>query len=926
MAHTINGLAIRDGCRLSILPGFQNPPAGGGQTGSTPPTLVPTHFPRDTSGILDPPWDPPPPPRETFTSVLFPQGIGGTGATAGGLSVTTGGPQGPITGGPVGPTATAPTGPPAGPPAGPTATAPTGPTGPTTGGQPAGPTATAPTGPTGPTGPTTGGQVPGPTATAPTGPPLQYRCQELRYICPEDLELPVSQQRIRSVYRTCIPATPGVGSGLVASGVSNPSPGVTEAFVVVMGDLKTQQECAQACVPAQSVYSVNCGPLGSGLTGSTVSVGGSEAIEAIEAQSYVGEILSKVNSTQKTQSTNNANKISVDEALLPQTQSSLIKNLYPSFIYDPQKNFFSVPVTEKIISMSNNKYTNIFRDFVAEEVGYLLRYQNENTRDWEETPIQNLTDPKLIFSLSKNIVEAFNNIRDITGKVIGLSSFLEVIRKHLVTGTLNEFNPDYYLRSYELQKSRKFVDFNKSVSKSSNELFSLLYLRDPEFGLTTPRSDWDKEIQMGRFRFLNEDLEVALSIQKENGEITTLDTPNEGIPISFLTPKSASTPANMGSPNLLNIGDGGGYYFNSMLLDTTEQPVATLNLASSTFYAPASVRSSLLEVMDWDFQYKITSKSLENKNEFVSGDLGVSSLEPLYFAIDLSSVSSYSFNRGMVETYSSTYSIMTDTSAIQKHINNNALSIPEVYLDYRDPIYRYILDSSSFSMESSDISNRGFESNPTLLRGDNFVKNVPFAFIIIPSRGSNFNPFNGRSRVTSFSDIVEREIVLRPSINNRISEDKKTNFESYNLYNEDGSKRVGFNEKENIHSFGYRYTPSSYYNSFYSDGSIATSSSPVSSYGASYLVKDVLDFIKDEYNPTSLVWFDVFSRMPLSRMGELIYDLPAGFMTSLQNGYRHGIRMKNAQKSSSNPVTLLAEDSKTVVKSSNRPLRKVIPG
>ena len=867
---------MTDGCRVGILPGFQNPPAGGGQRGPTPVILVPTITTRGV--VFEIPTDPP---------------NGGGGGGGGGGS----GRAKPPTTAP--PAARGPAGPSTGGPAGPSNPSRVARRGPTTGG-PAGPTGSGPSNP---------GEVP----------PPMYRCQEFRFICLEDLERPLAQQRIRSIHRNCVAAnTVGPGTGIVTSGTITNSTGFIEAYVVVMGDLKTQQECAQVCIPADSVYSVTCGPQGGG--------GGGGGSEPTQPQSYVKELLLEVNSTQQAQSTNNANEISVNKALYPQTQPSLLSNTYSPFLYDPQKNFFNVPVTEKIISTLNNKYRTIFRDFVAEEVRDLLIYQNESNRDWEETSIQNLTDSKLIFSLSKNIVEAFNNIRDITGKIIGLPSFLEVVRKHLVTGTLNEFNPNYYLRSYELQKSRKFVDFNKSESRSSNELFSLLYLRDPEFGLTTTRIDWAKEIQMGRFRFLNEDLGVTLRVQKENGEIVNLGVPNEGVPISFLISKSATTPANVGSPNLLNIGDGGGYYFNSMLLDTTEQSVATSNLASSTFYAPPSVRSSLLEVMGKTFEYKITSKSLDNKNEFVSGDLGVESLEPLYFAIDLSSVSSYSFNAGTVETYSSTYSVMTNSADIQRHINNNALSIPEVYLDYRDPIYRYILDSSSFSMESSDLSNRGFESNPTVIRDDNFVKNVPFAFIIIPSKGTNFNPFNGRSKVTNFSDTVniEREIVLRPSINSRISETKKTNFESYNLYNEDGSKRVGFNEKENIHNFGYRYTPSSYYNSFYSEGAITTSSLPVSSYGASYVVKDVLDFIKDEYDPTTLAWFDVFSRMPLSRVGELMYDLPEGFMNSLENGYRHGIRMKNAQKSSSSPVTLLAEDSKTVVKSSTRPTTKSI--
>ena len=837
---------IYNGCRTAILPGFQNP-VGPSQPGSSPVILVPSE-PKPAFPVFIPNGDPPGGPGTGGPTTPNPQFPG---------------PGGPSTGGPTT----------------------TGPTGPSTGG-PAGPTTT------GPTGPSTG------------GPAKMYRCQEIRFICPEDLERPLSQQRVRSILRNCVEEFPGLGPGVIASGMQG-----NEGYVIVLGGLKTQQQCAQSCVPPQSVFSVTCGPLGGGGGGG----GGSEP-----PQNYVRQTLSEIEINQQNQNTSNGNEISVDKSLLPRFQANLYSNVYTPSLYDPQKNFFKVAVTTEIESSVNNSYRNVFRQSVAKEVNSLLRYQSTINREWEETAIQNLTDEKLIFSLNSNLVEAFNNLRDITGKVIGLSSFLEVVRKHIVTGTLNEFNPEYYLRSYQLQKSNKFVSFAKSESKSSNELFSLLYLKDSEFNLSNTPRQGQKLIEMGRFRFLNEDLNVSLGITKEDGSKVDLSVPNEGIPINFLASKSASTPPSVGSPELLNIGDGGGYYFASRVLDDNQIPVATSNSSKTSYYAPASVRSALLEVVDSSFEYTIKAKSLVSKNEFVSGDTGTSVLEPLYFGANLASVSSFSFNNGTVESYSSTYSRITEPSSIQQHINNNALSIPEVYLDYRDPLYRYILDASSFDMESKDLSNKGFESNPVVLGEDNFVKNIPFAFIIIPSRGSNFNPFNGRSTVTEMSDTVTREITLRPPINTSISKEKSNNFEFYNLYNDDGSKRIGFNEEEDFHNFGYRYVPSNYYNSFYSDGSVSTSSSPVSSYGSSYLVKDVLDFIKDEHNPSSIVWFDVFSRMPLSKVGELMYDMPEGFMDLIANGYRHGIHVKNAQRSSNNPVSLLPSDSKTIVNSSNR--------
>ena len=639
-------------------------------------------------------------------------------------------------------------------------------------------------------------------------------------------------------------------------------------------------------------------------------------------QGYVNTSLNQANSAAQNQASTNGEQISVNQAISNIVNPNAIVISDP--LYDPQQNFFKIKQTQKIVPVSNGYFLKVFRNSVAQEVYNLLFYQEGDTRSWDEDSIQNLTDDKIIFSLNINLLEAFNNLRDATGKQIGVNVFVNVIRKHLVTGTINEINPDYYLNSYETQKNSKFVSFSQSESQSSNELFSLLYLRDQRYGLGVIKDNFQNQIEMGRFRFLNEDLKLSLRIDKFDGSVDKLEIPNAGFPISYLNPVAASTIPAVGTTNLLNIGDGGGYYIQAESESGEEKPIVLDGLVSSTFYAPASVRSSLLDIVGSRFQYRLTAESLTNSHEFVSGDTGPSTLTPLYFGIELSSVETVAFSKPTVEDYSATYFRINNKEQIQKHLNNNSLAVPQVYLDYRDPLYRYILDTSSFSLKSSDISNKDFVANPTLLGSDNFVKNIPFGFVIVPSQGSNFNPFNGRSKITNLDDKVTREILLTPTLNRGITSNEKTGFDFYNLFLEDGLTRIGSFEQKSIHNFGYRYEPSSFYNTFYVGDTLGASSPTVSSYGASYLVKDVLDHIKDEYNPESVVWFDVFSRMPLSRIGELMFDLHEGFLDKLKNGFRHGIKIKNAQRNSINPVTLLKEDSKTIVKSESRPKSKLI--
>lgn len=638
-----------------------------------------------------------------------------------------------------------------------------------------------------------------------------------------------------------------------------------------------------------------------------------------QSLSYVGEISSQVALTQQNITNNNQKEINVDDILNASIRYNVRGSSFSPLIYDPKKTFFKLPENDNIISKVNNSsYRNIFRQTVCKEVKNLLTYRKESKQSWDESDIQTLSYNKLIFSLREDLVEAFSNLRNLNGNIVGINLFLDCLKKHLLTGTIDEFNEKYYLNLYKIQKSKNFINFNKSSNESSNQIFSLLHLKDSRYNLTSYKDGWQENIEMGRFRFLNEDLDVQLRVTELDGGSNPIPVPNEGIPITFLTPKSDTTPASVGSPSLLNIGDGGGYYFQSTLLDLTDKAVLTSNLADVSYYAPPYVKSNLLSINNANLEYVITAKSLNNQHEFVSGDAGASALTPLYFGINLNSVSSYSFNDGVVESYSASYSRIVNEDSIQKHINNNALSISELYVDYRDPLYRYILDTSSLDMKSSDISSRGFVANPTIIQTDNFVKNVPFGFIVIPCQGSDFNPFNGSSKIVSYGDYVERELAFEVSLDISI-EPKKRRFETYNTYLEDGSKRIGSYEKESVHNFGYRYHPSSYLTTYYSDGAFNTSSDPVSSYGASYLLREVIDYIKDEYNPSSIVWFDVFSRMPLTRVGELSYDLPEDLLEKLSNGYRSGFKIQNAQINTFNPVSLLEEDSKTIVRSSERP-------
>lgn len=769
-------------------------------------------------------------------------------------------------------------------------------------------------------GPTTGGPIPAaiPAATGPTtgGPSTsqKYQCQETRFICLEDLSKPLNQQRVRSIVKTCIPFDPAApGSGLVASGTTG-----NESFVVIRNAVfNTLQRCQQVCAPANASFSVTC-------TGQPSLPSLSPATQA-NASKRVEEVIAQANIQQQNQLSQNSNQINVDKAILPQVQNQLTSNSVTNLIYDPLLNFFNITPSEEIIPKPNSLYLNIFRSETAREVSEILKYQTDTRRPWNENAIQSLTDSKLVFSLQDNVVEAFNNIRDVDGSVVGLSTFLEVLRSHLITGTLEEFNVNYFLDAYRVQKRTKFVTFNKSESRSSNELFSVIYLNNPKYNLKARGDTTFEDLDFGRFRFLNEDMGVLISAEKLSGDRENIEVPNEGIPVTLIVDVDSSTPISVGSPDLLNIGDGGGYYFHGTLISGDEVPIDTINLRDNSYYAPTQIKSSLLDLLDNKLEYVITAKSLSANHEFVSGDAGVDSLEPLYFGINLNSVTNYEYDSAAITNYSATYSLISDPSSIQTHMNNNALSIPEMYLDYRDPLYRYIKDTSSFEIKASDITLESVNGKPNILNSSNFPKNIPFGFVIIPSRGTNFNPFNVKSKITKVGDIIERQIKVGAVIQNDISKYPGSNFSTYNIFVEEGKKRIGLVEPETVHNIGYKYAASSYDKSYYLGGQITTSPPTVSSYGTSYMLKDIIDSLYSEQNVSSLLWFDIFSRMTLREVGSLFYDMPEGFLDSLENGYRNGIIIKNAPNSTYNPPKPLSSDSKTVVKESDRREYERIP-
>ena len=613
----------------------------------------------------------------------------------------------------------------------------------------------------------------------------------------------------------------------------------------------------------------------------------------------------------------NATFVNTNQQILKEDNEEL-KNLnFNQKLYHPELNFFKSEPDRTITLTSNNSYRDIFSDKVDITVNKALLLTNTSSV-WNEKDFFNLTNEKIISSLNEDLLIAFKIIRFPGGEVVGLDTFVDSLRKHLVTGTISKFDPSFYIEVAKAQLQQNFTLLEPAATKEYASRFSIDYIVNNGESLLEDKTGAAKNIQVNRGRVLNEDLDMKINVQTILSGTQPITVPNEGVLLSALTAGSDTTPISVGKHDRLNTGDGGGYYFYISGVNDNV-PLRTDNLLETSFYLPDFKKSKVLSLNGKSFVATIEASSLPDKHEFVSGDAGASSFEPMYFGINLSSVSSSYEDDPLIEKYTAAYSRIVDTDQIARHVNNNAQSFSEFRIGYDDPLYRYILDTSSFTLTQEDLTVYGFKDGYSSVNF-NFPKNIPFAILILPVAGSKFNPLNAQSVLTTYKgDTFVRSLDFKPSIGSFIDKAQGTNLQRYNLYNRDGSTKIGLVEQGSVQSFGYDYDPSRFYNTLYDGSSYTSSIDAVSSFGISYLMTEVLDYLASSTTSKSITWFDVYRRMPFNRFSELFYTAPGGIFDDIKEGFRQGLKPDFVLKGRGDQESLLLpSDSRTIIEVGDR--------
>jgi len=603
---------------------------------------------------------------------------------------------------------------------------------------------------------------------------------------------------------------------------------------------------------------------------------------------------------------------------------SLLNNSESS-IYNSKLNFFSTSQENKSTGtkfVSNSFYTNIFNLTVAEEVHYFLARENSG-QTWNESNLYNLTLEKIGVSLNPNLFKALNSIHVPGSFKVNVNDFLQTIKKHLVTGTLSQFDCDYYINLAKRQENGYFKNYSNTFSKTKKDLASLVSLSKGSIAANTDDKDEYNKSQIRRQRRLNEEVYAKTFVITLEGDTKEFYILNPGAKVNKLLDPEADIYEDYNRFAENSPGDGYYIYFSSVSEGWI--PFKYYTMVSAATYAPPQVRFEALTIIGSDPSIYLRATSTSSNHEFVSGYVPSINVSPLYFKLNLQSISSSPTYNEFVETFTASYDLINDQALIDEHCDSNGFAVIRANIDYDDPLYQYALEASSISISQNEINLRYFGTNLMLGQDKILTKNIPHGIIVTPTKGSRFNPFNSRSKIRVFESSVTRELGFYPSFDLPDTDQTNSVLDSKYFYEEniEGNK-VGLVEPENVHGITYRYNPSSenFTNVIYSKDLgtyISSSVSPPSSYGISYLIKDVVDKLIENYNPQSLTWFDIFRRMTLNKFSEFYYDNSNLVLDKLANGLRNGITIRNVlNRPGSLLQEILPDDDMVIIKVEDR--------
>lgn len=594
-------------------------------------------------------------------------------------------------------------------------------------------------------------------------------------------------------------------------------------------------------------------------------------------------------------------------------------------LYHPKYNFFrletqNIPKDSKFIP--NAYYRNIFGELVAEEIDHVLKRTNTN-QSYSEVIIQSITPEKIALSLNPVLLNALTNIHDASNQKVPPTAFFKAIRKHLVTGTLDEFDPNFYINLADKQRNDVIKVYSNTLQPQQLlEKYALSIINNTEAKSDLDDKDEYQASLFRRSRRLNVDINARTCFTNLCGESSEITIDNAGLNITkFTNPALDDTVEDVVMPN----GDGYGYY---LYLNSSKYGCVSYQYdtdVSSAKYISPEVRFEALSVMRKDPYIKITAESPVGNHEFASGVTYTPDLAPVYLKLDLSSVSSLPSDNLIVDSISASYIVLTDQNEIDEHTDSHGLNVSRVNIDYKDPIFRYIKQSGKINYNQLDINFKNSGKNRGLANQSILTSNLAFGLVVRPVMGSKFNPFNGYSNIESFTgNKVVRSVKFMPSIDVSDFSRRDPILDKVFVFDVKNDYKIGIAEPADSQALTFRFNSQSesLTNSFYDKTTQSYTASTVTSIpdrGLAYLIKESLDYLIQTYpDKQSFTWYDVYRRLPMNKFSEILYETPELF-NELAYGLRNNVKIVNVLNRANNDLTeVLPDDEKVIIKETDR--------
>lgn len=541
--------------------------------------------------------------------------------------------------------------------------------------------------------------------------------------------------------------------------------------------------------------------------------------------------------------------------------------------------------------VQNDKNRNVFADLVSPVVKYFLDHKNTNI-EWSDKFAVGLSKTRIIKSLRVDVYNTFKSILDIDGQPINVDFFLNMIKRHLVFGTIDDLNMSYFANLKNIQKERKRLELKKSPNSELNHRAALGLIASRGFSLDVNKySQLQDKIEIARQRFLLTDLEASVPVETLDGVSHTVLLEEAGVSVSSLDSSEEFVP----------LGPGDGYYFVIETLEGKEIPLEIDTAVSATFAAPASVRKIALEMIDEiPYMFFSTSSSFED-SEFGPGYASSYQVSANYYKLDQTSLREVATTNNLVSVTEAKYILLTDDAEIYEHSKTFGAKATQFNLQYDDPFIRYAERSNGFTMSQRDITFRNFEISRSSGEYSKLARSIPQAIIIAPTNKTEKNPFYAYSTLDTVTDnLVNRSILGMPSFSLTKEQESRRAIPNKLTAVEENTYQIGLVGIKDTQNIYYPFDKSVYEESF-----VVSKRSPVG-----HVYYDLLEnTIKLKYNFSYLTWWDIFKRLKLTEFTSFIYSAPENLLRNLEKGFK-GYKVKSVlQRDSAIPSVLQLKDS-----------------